>query len=73
MENGLDGRVYALGPRIPPARPRVQVRTMTSTLGFRVPSPILVARAEEDCPDPRLCEKPVSSSSLTLPIALGVA
>lgn len=49
--------------------------TMTSTLGFRVPSPVIVPRAAEtteDCSDPRACEKPVSTSSLTVPITLGV-
>lgn len=73
MENGIDGMLYAMGPRVPLAR-RDRMGTMTSTLGFKVPSPILAPRAQatEECTDPRLCEKPVGSSSLTLPIALGV-
>lgn len=63
-----------MGPRVPPAKVRRNLDTMTSTLGFKVPARGLVVRADkgEDCTDPRLCEKPVGSSSLTLPIVLGV-
>lgn len=75
MENGFEGRLYVLGPRVPAVKPRDTMMTTSSTLGFKVPSPILAARAEHstECPDPRLCEKPIGSSSMTLPIALGVA
>ncbi|KAL2257125.1 hypothetical protein VTK26DRAFT_631 [Humicola hyalothermophila] len=74
MDHGFDGTVYAMGPRVPSVTPRDRIATMTPTFGLEGPSPILAARAEtsEDCSDPRLCEKPVGSSSLTLPIALGV-
>lgn len=77
MENGYAGGAYAMGPRIPLARKRDTMGTMTSTLGFKVPSRVLAARATAtetvDCnAHPNLCEKPVGSSSLTLPVALGV-
>jgi hypothetical protein len=74
MENGFAGGVYAMGPRIPPVNLRRDLGTMTSTLGFKVPAGSLIARADkgEECTDARLCEKPVGSSSLTLPIVLGV-
>ena len=75
MESGFVGGVYALGPRVPPARKRDAANTVTSTPGFRAPSRILAARAQTttaDCSDPSACEKPVGGSSLTLPIALGV-
>ncbi|KAK4189975.1 hypothetical protein QBC35DRAFT_513666 [Podospora australis] len=75
MEGGFNGQIYAMGPRVPGLSKREGgIPTMTSTLGFQVPHPVLAARAEAttECPDPRLCEKPVGSSALTLPIALGV-
>ncbi|KAJ4306870.1 hypothetical protein N0V88_000242 [Collariella sp. IMI 366227] len=74
MENGFVGGAYAMGSRVP-LKARNNVRTMTSTLGFRVPSPIMVTRAEkttEECTDARMCEKPVGGSSLTVPVTLGV-
>jgi hypothetical protein len=70
MENGSAGGVYAMGPRVPLVRKRDTVGTMT--LGSRVPPRVLAARSEEPCTDARLCQKPVSADSLTLPIALGV-
>ncbi|KXX77660.1 hypothetical protein MMYC01_205409 [Madurella mycetomatis] len=74
MESGFSGRIYAMGPRVPAVRTRNLMRTTSSTLGFRVPAPVLVARAEEttECTDARLCEKPVGSSSMTIPIVLGI-
>lgn len=74
MESGFSGRVYAMGPRVPAVGARNLMRTTSSTLGFRVPAPVLVARAEEttECTDARLCEKPVGSSSMTIPIVLGI-
>lgn len=72
MENGFAGGVYAMGPRVPLLRTRDTVDTMTSTLDSRVPSRVLAARADETCSDPRMCEKPVGSESLGVPIALGV-
>ncbi|KAL2021140.1 hypothetical protein VTK56DRAFT_7446 [Thermocarpiscus australiensis] len=75
MEKHLGGSLYVMGPRIPQVRRRDTMGTTTSVLGFKVPSPVVAARAETstECTDPRLCEKPVGSSSMTLPIALGVA
>ncbi len=75
MASGLVGGAYAMGPRVPPARKRDLAGSMTSSLGFRVPSPVVAARAATttaDCSVPGACEKPVGGSSLTLPIALGV-
>lgn len=72
MENGLAGNVYAMGPRVPLVRKRDTMGTMTVSLGSRVPSRVLAARSQESCSDPRMCEKPVSAESLSLPIALGV-
>lgn len=76
MENGFVGGVYAMGPRVPLLKPRgsMGTMTMTSTLGFKVPSPVLAAREATTtaCTDSRLCEKPVGGSSMTLPIVLGV-
>lgn len=74
MENGFGGNAYAMGPRVPLVKARDTMGTITSSLGFRVPSPVLARRAAattEDCTDARLCEKPVGS--MTIPIALGVA
>lgn len=51
------------------------INTVTSTLGFRVPTRIISARAQEsttECTDARTCEKPVGSNSLALPVGLGV-
>ncbi|KAK4130854.1 hypothetical protein BT67DRAFT_389786 [Trichocladium antarcticum] len=73
MENGFGGNAYAMGPRVPLVKARDTMGTITSSLGFRVPSPVLARRAAattEDCTDARLCEKPVGS--MTIPIALGV-
>jgi hypothetical protein len=73
MEDGHVGATYAMGPRVPPVRMRAKRGTMTSTLGFKVPSRALAARAEKTtpCTDPQFCEKPVGQS-MTLPIILGV-
>ncbi|KAK4236165.1 hypothetical protein C8A03DRAFT_17176 [Achaetomium macrosporum] len=73
MEDGPVGITYAMGPRIPPVRMLAKRGTMTSTLGFKVPSRALAARAQKttECTDPQLCEKPVGNS-MTLPIVLGV-
>jgi hypothetical protein len=72
MENGFAGGVYAMGSRVPLVRKRDTAGTMTQTLGSRVPSRVVAARSEETCTDARMCQKPVSADSLTLPIALGV-
>ncbi|KAK3989836.1 hypothetical protein QBC44DRAFT_78671 [Cladorrhinum sp. PSN332] len=76
MEGGYHGQVvYGMGPRVPDLSKRGEPQLETSTFGFKVPSRILSARAEStECTDPtgRLCEKPIGSSSMTLPIALGV-
>ncbi|KAL2131965.1 hypothetical protein VTI74DRAFT_4392 [Chaetomium olivicolor] len=74
MDNGFNGGAYAMGPRIP-LKALNDMGTMTSTLGFKVPSRVLIARAEEttnECTDARSCEKPVGASSLTVPITLGI-
>ncbi|KAK4157460.1 hypothetical protein C8A00DRAFT_29608 [Chaetomidium leptoderma] len=74
MENGLVRNVYAMGPRVPLVKARDTAGTMTSTLGFKVPSRVVAARAEttSECTDARMCEKPAASKSLTLPIVLGL-
>jgi hypothetical protein len=73
MESGFIGGAYAMGSRVP-VRRRDNVGTTTSSLGFRVPSRILTARAEAttECKDPQFCTKPVGASTMTLAIALGV-
>jgi hypothetical protein len=74
MENGFGGNVYAMGSRVPlvKARDTHTMDTVTSSLGFKVPSPVLAARSTEtaDCTVASMCEKPVGS--MTIPIALGV-
>lgn len=75
MEGGfLDGQLYPMGPRVPGLEKRgLAVEMPTPISGIKFPRAVLAARAEEtDCPDPRLCQKPVGSSSMTLPIVLGV-
>ncbi len=76
MESGFDGVVYAMGPRVPMVKRDIPaMNTVTSTLGFRVPTRIITARAQAsttECTDARTCEKPVGSSSLALPVGLGV-
>lgn len=76
MEGGFHGHaVYAMGPRVPDLSRRGEPQLETSTFGFKVPSRVIAARAAAtttECLDARLCEKPVGSSSMTLPIALGV-
>jgi len=41
-------------------------------MGSNIPSRIVGRAAESSCAQANLCEKPVSTSSLTIPIALGV-
>jgi hypothetical protein len=73
MESGFTGGAYAMASRVP-VRRREYVATTTSSLGFKVPSRVLDARAESttDCPDPQFCKKPVGASTMTLAIVLGV-
>lgn len=72
MESRYVRGAYAMGPRIQSQR-REAVRTTTSTLGFKVPSRVLAARAEEtECTDPQFCTKPVGASTTTLAIVLGI-
>lgn len=73
MESGFVGGAYAMGSRVP-VRRREYVATTTSSLGFKVPSRVLAARAESttECPDPQFCKKPVGASTMTLAIVLGV-
>ncbi|KAK3683504.1 hypothetical protein B0T22DRAFT_249167 [Podospora appendiculata] len=72
---GLDGRVYAMGSRIQVEKRdpmnRFRIGTLASALD-QIPTPTLVARAEETCASANLCEKPGNSSSLTIPIAVGL-
>ncbi|KAL1838332.1 hypothetical protein VTJ49DRAFT_2793 [Mycothermus thermophilus] len=75
MGNEYVGNPYAMGPRVPAVRARDSLDMATSTLDFRVPSRVIVPRAAqttEDCSDPRMCEKPVGSSGMTIAIVLGV-
>ncbi|KAK4101464.1 hypothetical protein N658DRAFT_425801 [Parathielavia hyrcaniae] len=63
-----------MGSRIPLVRARDTADTVTPTVGFRVPSRIVVARAATTsaCANDNECEKPVGGSSTTLAIVLGV-
>lgn len=71
----MDGRyvegAYAMAPRIP-VRRRDAIGTTVSTLGFRVPSRVLVARDDEECKNPNGCTKPIGASTTTLAIVLGI-
>ncbi|KAL2143891.1 hypothetical protein VTI28DRAFT_9879 [Corynascus sepedonium] len=71
MESRHHGGAYAMGPRIPVRRHEV-MSTTTSTLGFRVPSRVLAARAEETTRECEDCTLPIGASTTTLAIVLGV-
>ncbi|AEO61624.1 hypothetical protein MYCTH_2311961 [Thermothelomyces thermophilus ATCC 42464] len=72
MEGRYVESAYAMGPRIP-VRRRAAISTTVSTLGFRVPSRILVARADSDeCKNPNGCTKPIGASTTTIAIVLGI-
>lgn len=75
MDSGFIGGVYAMGPRVPMVKPRDRIGITTSALGFKVPSRVLSARSGQgaECTDPQLCQKPVGSTSMTIPIAIGVS
>ncbi|KAK3314971.1 hypothetical protein B0H66DRAFT_328804 [Apodospora peruviana] len=77
MEVGNGGRLYAIGSRVPMTVARDTMGVAPSVMGADVNSPmLLVARASAttDCEaHPNLCEKPASSQSMALPIALGVS
>ncbi|KAK1761329.1 hypothetical protein QBC47DRAFT_290774 [Echria macrotheca] len=64
---------HVLGPRIPSAmEPRDTPRLGTMAFGLNIPSRVVGRQAESSCAQANLCQKPVSTSSLTIPIALGV-
>jgi hypothetical protein len=79
----FNGNGYRLGPRVPlqlEEVPEIMIPSLVS--GMDSPARALAARADSttsaasqtcDASNANLCEKPVSSSALTLPIALGVA
>ena len=72
MESRFVGGAYAMGSRVP-VRRRDAVSTTMSSLGFKVPTRILAARAEKtECTDPQFCTKPMGASSMTIAIVLGV-
>ncbi|KAK3387064.1 hypothetical protein B0H63DRAFT_147960 [Podospora didyma] len=77
MDDDIVGHVYGMGPRIPAVKAREALKKMgTSTLGYRIPTRVLAARAAAtttECTDKQLCEKPAGSSSMGLAIGLGVA
>ncbi|KAK4216161.1 hypothetical protein QBC37DRAFT_100665 [Rhypophila decipiens] len=69
MEAEQGGHIYgryAMGSRIP-----LMARDMVLETVGEIPSAVLVARDDEDCPNGP-CKKPYSTSQLAVPIALGV-
>ena len=79
MEGDVGRLHYGLGRRIPVVRRHGSMGIGSATLGSRIPTPVLVARAVvsssdgKDCvANPNLCEKPVGGSQLTVPIVLGL-
>ncbi|KAK0634936.1 hypothetical protein B0T17DRAFT_502530 [Bombardia bombarda] len=76
MEDGIGGRIYAMGPRVPLIKARDTPEMGTITVGSSIPSRTLFGRAAAtttECLQANLCEKPVGGSSMTVAIALGVA
>ncbi|KAL2160042.1 hypothetical protein VTH06DRAFT_1697 [Thermothelomyces fergusii] len=72
MEGRYVEGAYAMGPRIP-VRRRDAIETGVSTLGFRIPSRVLVGRSDSDeCKNPNGCTKPIGASTTTIAIVLGI-
>jgi hypothetical protein len=68
---------YVMGPRVPPIRFRDRGDVATPVSGLQGPSRVMARDASTSTCGPNdntgTCEKPVGSSSMTLPIVLGVA
>jgi len=73
MGDVLQGRSFAMGPRIPTAAMRARDLSKGSlTWGLNLPSRVMSRAAESSCTQANLCEKPVGGQSMTVAIALGV-